>query len=153
MDRSRVKKVVSGGQTGVDRAALDAAMELQIPCGGFCPRGRLAEDGKIPEKYLLQETKTEVYEERTRKNVADSDGTLVFTRGQASGGTAYTIETALTSGKPVWIVDLEKPFSLQEIAEWMDRNFVRTLNVAGPRESGAPGIYEEAKAILKRILS
>jgi len=152
MAPSIIKKIVSGGQTGVDRAALDLARELQIPCGGYCPKGRLAEDGLIPEIYTLQETETEVYEERTRKNVEESDGTLVLTRGQPTGGTAYTIEVALTFGKPVWIVDLEKALSVQEVVEWMDRNFILVLNVAGPRESGAPGIYDQSKEFLRKIL-
>ena len=136
----------------MDRAALDVALDLNIPCGGWCPKSRLAEDGTIPEKYPLQETKTEIYEERTRKNVEDSDGTLVLVRGHPVGGTAYTIETALTFGKPLWIVDLTKEFSIRDVFDWMERNFIKVLNVAGPRESGAPGIYAEAKAVLSQIL-
>src|SRR6266571_9073801 len=82
-----VSKIVSGGQTGVDRAALDVALELGIPCGGWCPRGRRAEDGIIPERYPLIETPTTAYPQRTERNVRDSDGTLVLTVGRADGGT------------------------------------------------------------------
>jgi len=148
---SRVKRIVSGGQSGVDRAALDVGLERKIPIGGWCPKGRLCEDGVIHEKYPLQETATEIYEERTRKNVEDSDGTLILTRGHASGGTAYTIETALTLGKPLWIVDFEKAADGQKAIDWMDRNFIRILNVAGPRESKAPGIYAQAREFLLKV--
>jgi hypothetical protein len=84
-------KIISGGQTGVDRAALDAALALNIPCGGWCPKGRKAEDGPIPERYPLQETSSADYRVRTEKNVTDSDGTLILTRGPVTGGTAYTV--------------------------------------------------------------
>ena len=136
----------------MDRAALDVAFELQIPCGGWCPKGRLAEDGVIPDKYPLRETKSELYEERTRKNIVNSDGTSILVRGHPAGGTAYTIEVALTLGKPLWIVDLSQAFSLDDLVDWLERNSITVLNVAGPRESGAPGIYEEAKKILFQIL-
>jgi len=148
---SRVKRIVSGGQTGVDRAALDVGLERKIPVGGWCPKGRLAEDGVIAEKYPLQETATEIYEERTRKNVEDSEGTLILTRGHPTGGTAYTVEVALTLGKPLWIVDFENEADARKAADWMDRNLIRILNVAGPRESKAPGIYGEAKKFLLKI--
>jgi len=148
-----VKKVISGGQTGVDRAALDLALELQIPSGGWCPRGRLSEDGTIPDCYPLKETATDRYPERTRLNVRDSDGTLVLTWGEPTGGTAYTIESALNLEKPVWIVDLKTDSEIQPVIDWLDRNIIFVLNVAGPRESGAPGIYEKAKDFLGRILT
>ncbi len=146
-----IKKIISGGQTGVDRAALDLAMELNIPCGGWCPQGRLAEDGIIPEKYPLQETVTAEYEERTRKNVEDSDGTLILTHGQPKGGTTYTIEITLILEKPVWIIDFNSEFSIEAVAQWIDRNFIFNLNIAGPRESVFPGIYEQAKEFLREI--
>src|SRR6266851_4977853 len=98
--RSMFAKIISGGQTGVDRAALDVALELGIPCGGWCPKGRRAEDGRIPKRYPLVETPTPAYPVRTEWNVRDSDGTLVLARGQASGGTALTIEFATDYGKP-----------------------------------------------------
>src|SRR5947209_13063019 len=95
-----VAKIVSGGQTGVDRAALDVALELGLPCGGWCPRGRRAEDGPLPARYPLTETSWEGYPQRTRWNVRDSDGTLILTRGQPDRGTALTIKLAQRLGKP-----------------------------------------------------
>src|SRR5437870_9182944 len=99
-------KIISGGQTGVDRAALDVALELGLPCGGWCPKRRRAEDGPIPERYPLTETSSRAYPQRTRCNVLDSDGTLILTRGRPTGGTALTIQIAAESGKPYFVVDL-----------------------------------------------
>ena len=101
-----IRKIVSGGQTGVDRAALDVALELGVACGGWCPKGRRAEDGTIAERYPLTETSTRAYPERTRRNVLDSDGTLILARGRPTGGTALTIKIAAETGKPCFIVDL-----------------------------------------------
>src|SRR5438445_1429872 len=94
------EKVISGGQTGVDRAALDVALELGVPAGGWCPKGRKAEDGSLAPRYPLTETPSEEYWQRTEWNVRDSDGTLVLTRGAPTEGTAYTIEVAKKLGKP-----------------------------------------------------
>src|SRR5947209_20410690 len=102
-------RIVSGGQTGVDRAALDVALALGIPCGGWCPRGRRAEDGPIPERYPLVETPTDEYPERTERNVCDSDGTLILTRGQPDRGTALTARLANRHKKPLYVVDLAAP--------------------------------------------
>jgi len=104
-------QIVSGGQTGVDRAALEVALELGIPCGGWCPKGRLAEDGPISSRYPLQETPSDIYAQRTEWNVRDSDGTLVLTRGRPSEGTAFTIEIAARLKKPYLIIDLDAPSS------------------------------------------
>src|SRR5437868_610576 len=110
-----IRKIISGGQTGVDRAALDVALELGIACGGWCPKGRLAEDGPIPERYPLKETNLPVYPQRTEWNVRDSDGTLVLTLGSPAkngelapegSGTALTIELARRQKKPCLVVDL-----------------------------------------------
>src|SRR5437660_8666127 len=97
-------KLISGGQTGVDRAALDVALELGLPCGGWCPRGRKAEDGVIPDRYPLAETPSPSYRQRTRWNVRDSDGTLILVRGRPTGGTALTLASARRLGKPVLVV-------------------------------------------------
>src|SRR6516162_9418333 len=101
-----IERILSGGQTGVDRAALDVAVELGLPCGGWCPRGRRAEDGPIPERYPLKETPWDGYPQRTERNVRDSDGTLVLTLGQADRGTTLTIELAHKKRKPHLIIDL-----------------------------------------------
>ncbi len=127
-------------------------MELGIPHGGWCPRGRLAEDGTIPSKYRLVETESSEYRVRTERNVADSDATLILHRGPMSGGTDLTLRLASRYGKPRLTVDLDHPLSPEEIRGWLKRNRVRTLNVAGPRESQSPGIHAQAEAHLRRVL-
>ena len=146
-------QVISGGQTGVDRAALDVAQELGVPCGGWCPRGRRAEDGPIPESYPLRETPSASYPERTAWNVRDSDGTLVVTRGRPRGGTALTVSLARRALKPVLVVDLEGGANAAEIRAFLLEHRIRVLNVAGPRESEAPGIHDQAAALLREVLS
>jgi hypothetical protein len=146
-----MRKVLSGGQTGVDRAALDVALRLGLPCGGFCPRGRRAEDGPIDERYPLVETPSDDYAERTEWNVRDSDGTLVLARGNPSGGTALTIEIARRLGRPCHVVDLTGDPDPAPAALWLAEARIEVLNVAGPRESQRPGIGEEARAFLERL--
>jgi hypothetical protein len=146
-------KIISGGQTGVDRAGLDVALELGIPCGGWCPKGRRAEDGPLSEKYPLRETITTAYPERTRRNIQDSDGTLVLTRGRPKGGTRLTIELALEMGKPLLPVDLKRDTSVEQVRLWAESNRVAVLNVAGPRASESPEIYERAFRFLRELLS
>jgi hypothetical protein len=148
-----IGKVVSGGQTGVDRAALDVALELGLPCGGWCPRGRRAEDGSLDARYPLVETPTDDYSQRTAWNVRDSDGTLVVTRGTPAGGTALTIEIAARLRRPCLMADFETSPEPQAIRAWIERHEIRVLNVAGPRESGMPGIYTEALAFLRAVLA
>lgn len=148
-----VDRVLSGGQTGVDRAALDVALDMGIPCGGWCPRGRRAEDGPIPNRYPLRETPSAAYPERTAWNVRDSDGTLIITRGKPQGGTALTVSLARRAGKPLLVVDLEAGKGVSDARAFLAANGVRILNVAGPRESEAPGIHDQAAALLREILS
>jgi hypothetical protein len=148
-----VNRVVSGGQTGVDRAALDVALEMGIPCGGWCPRGRRAEDGPIPDRYPLRETPSAAYPERTAWNVRDSDGTLIITRGRPRGGTALTVSLARRGGKPVLVVDLEAGARVSDARAFLAENGIRVVNVAGPRESETPGIHSEAAAFLLDLLS
>jgi hypothetical protein len=144
-----IRRVVSGGQTGVDRAALDAARALGLSAGGWCPRGRHAEDGLIPVRYPLRETPSREYAQRTEWNVRDSDGTLVLTRGRASGGTAYTIEVARHLRRPLLVLDLARMPEAEALRVWSATHAVGTLNVAGPRESQRPGIHDQALAFLK----
>jgi len=145
--------VISGGQTGVDRSALDVALELGMPAGGWCPKGRKAEDGSLSSRYPLTETPSEQYWQRTEWNVRDSDGTLVLTRGAPAEGTAYTIEVARKMGKPCLVLDLSEEPSESVVQAWADEHKVRVLNVAGPRESKCPGIYAQAAQFLRAILS
>ena len=148
-----VKAVVSGGQTGVDRAALDVALKLGIPCGGWCPSGRLAEDGPIGPRYPLAETPSADYGQRTEWNVRDSDGTLILNRGRLSGGTAQTVGIAVRLGKPHLILDPSKRSNCAVVHAWVKRHTIRALNVAGPRESKSPGIYAQAARFLRLALA
>jgi hypothetical protein len=145
--------IVSGGQTGVDRAALDVAIAHGVPCGGWCPRGRLAEDRPIPVHYPLRETESPKYAVRTRLNVRDSDGTLVLVFGEPAGGTSLTIEFAAELRRPCLVVDLEDPPEPATVAEWIAAHRMTTLNVAGPRESTSPGVYSAALRFLSEVFS
>lgn len=148
-----IERIVSGGQTGVDRAALDAAMGAGIECGGWCPQGRRAEDGTVPSHYPLSETESADYRMRTRLNVVDADGTLILLTGALSGGTALTRQLALAAGKPLLIIDLDSPAPLSEVCSWVRGHHVRTLNIAGPRESQRPGIGRRAGKFLSTLFS
>ena len=132
------QKIINGGQTGVDRGALDACLTNQFPCGGWCPKDRLAEDGKIDLKYPLCETNDRNYGTRTRKNVQDSDGTLIISPVKLAGGTMLTYQNAKKLNKPVLIVTPDKSGHeeiITTILLWLNKNQIRILNVAGPRES------------------
>jgi hypothetical protein len=145
-------KVVSGGQTGVDRAALDAAMERGIACGGWCPAGRHADDGRIPDRYPLQETVDMDHTVRTEHNVRDSDGTLMFYRGSLQGGTAYAVLMARHLGRPVLAVNLDDRVDIPGIARWVAHNGIRVLHIGGQREGGSPGIYQSAHRLIGELL-
>jgi predicted Rossmann fold nucleotide-binding protein DprA/Smf involved in DNA uptake len=146
-------EIVSGGQTGVDRAALDIALELGLRCGGWCPSGRRAEDGAIPARYPLRETPSSAYPERTEWNVRDSDGTLILHRGPLRGGTALTLRRARRLGRPALAVDLSAGPISQSVRDWIARERIATLNVAGPRESEHAGIHDQAAAFLREALA
>ncbi len=143
-------KIVSGGQTGVDRAALDAAIAAGLTTGGWCPKGRLALDGRIPDRYPLRETPTSSYPQRTEWNVRDADATLILSRGALSGGTKLTAELAARYGRPLLVVDLAEVPELSDLLHWLDENSISVLNVAGPREEGAPGVQSQAEDFLGR---
>jgi hypothetical protein len=137
-------KIVSGGQTGVDRAALDAAIKAGVAYGGWCPAGRRAEDGAIPARYDLAETPSDDYSERTEWNVRDSDGTLiVLPDGVASAGTALTKNLCDKYTRPVIVVSLLDLDNVSRLEDWMRTQHIKTLNIAGPRESESPGIYSK----------
>jgi hypothetical protein len=145
-------RIISGGQTGVDRAALDVARELGLPSGGWCPKGRRAEDGPIDPSYPLKETGSSSYPVRTNRNVLDADGTLILTRGELKGGTALTRKLARAASRPYLIINLYDEENRQIVLEWGRRNKISLLNVAGPRESEALGIYDQAARFLKKVL-
>lgn len=148
-----IRRIVSGGQSGVDRAALDAALALGIACGGWCPRGRRAEDGRIPVRYPLREARADRYDARTRLNVRDSDATLILTRGRLDGGTALTAAVARELGRPLLILDLDRDAAAPAVRDWIARHAISVLNIAGPRESKSPGIHAAARAFVERLLA
>ena len=175
-------KIISGSQTGVDRGALDAALEVGAECGGWCPAGRLAEDGTIPPHYPLREMPSTEYSARTRQNVADSDGTLIICYGEAAGGTRQTIEFCRDMQRPHLVVDAKRISAEQaiELAVAFVREVssrvangatdlaksghsdsvesrsplpsVTVLNVAGPRASQWPDGYEISRQIVSALL-
>jgi hypothetical protein len=146
--------VISGGQTGVDRGALDAALDVGAPCGGWCPAGRMAEDGVIPARYPVTELAGAGYVERTRKNVEDSDGTLIIKFGAASGGTARTVEFCQELGRAHLVVDADA-LSLEEAVRravhFVRAERIRRLNVAGPRAAGEPRAQEYAYELVRQV--
>jgi hypothetical protein len=155
-----LKKIVTGGQTGVDRSALDVAIQLNYEYGGWCPRGRKAEDGIIdPIKYSnLQETSTDHYSQRTEFNVRDSDGTLIIINGDEETmgrGSKLTMNMTKKYKKPLFIPNLkENNENLNEIKiiQWISMNNIQILNIAGPREETTPGIYQLTQIFLKNFL-
>jgi Circularly permutated YpsA SLOG family len=149
-------QIWSGGQTGVDRAALDAALEFGYQIAGWIPKGRLAEDGAVPLKYAtLREADTADYAERTRLNVRDTDATLVLAWGKTSGGTRETCRIAGELGRPLLVIDLnavDASTAAGRIREWLQSlGHVGRLNVAGPRAGHAPSAYGRTQAILQIV--
>lgn len=147
------ERIVSGGQTGADRAALDFAIRHGYPHGGWAPRGREAEDGCIPLRYQLTELEGG-YRQRTRRNVEDSDGTLIVNRGALDGGTLATKEFAGKAGKPFFVTQVDEGVTAQMAADvlaWLQAHDIKTLNVAGPRESKRSGIEFFTKLLLEAV--
>lgn len=148
--------IVAGGQTGAERAALDAALELGLGCGGWCPQGRVSEEGSIPERYPLQEQESASFIARIDANVKDSDGTLVFAFGDRSGGVDLTIKAARKRKKPHFVFDLQEDPSnagLDSVWDWGREKKVSVLNVTGPREGQIPGCYAVVKDLLQTLLA
>ena len=151
-----VTTIVSGGQTGADRAALDVALERGLGIGGWVPRARIAEDGVIPERYTgLRETESADPAVRTARNVRDSDATLVVSHGPLSGGSLLTVQEAGRLGRPHLHLDmrlLEQEKAVPVLREWLRTVDPRTLNVAGPRASEDPAIGERVRTLLHAVL-
>jgi hypothetical protein len=146
-----VTRIISGGQTGVDRGALDAAISLGLEHGGWCPRGRLSESGPIPRKYRLDETPSREYWVRTERNVTDSDGTLILYVRRLTGGTEFTYRMTRKHRKPFHLIDLDVDADLNSVRRWIQEHAISTLNVAGPRASSHPGIQEQANRLVRSI--
>jgi hypothetical protein len=151
MGGRRPERIVSGGQTGADRAALDWAIANGVPHGGWCPKGRRAEDGEIPGRYELRETDSDTYEERTRLNVRDSDGTVIFSiAADLKGGSAVTELLARELGRPVLHLSWTRNAvdAADRLREFVEREGIRTLNVAGPRATGEADVGEFVRETL-----
>jgi len=146
-----LEKILSGGQTGVDRAALDVAIELGFSHGGWCPAGRDADGGVIPEKYQLTETSEIDHTVRSEYNVRDADATMMLYRGKLHGGTAYAIEMAQHLAKPVIAINLDQASSLEEAIDWIRANQVKILFVGGQRETTNSGIYFQSRVFLNSL--
>ena len=147
-----VKKIISGGQTGADRAALDVSIKLGIPHAGWIPKGRLTEEGPLPNKYQLQQMPTRSYPARTEQNVIDADGTLIITRGKPTGGSAYTRQMVLKHKRQLFHIDLDLTTSFDAaslILSWIKLQRIKILNVAGPRAGKDADIYKDVFRILE----
>ncbi len=153
----RAIKIISGGQIGVDRGALDGALAKGVPCGGWCPEGRRAEDGEIPARYPLTVLPGAGYRERTRQNVLDSDATVIIYFGQIepASGTELTLNECIEAPRPYLLIDgtaISVETAAQEIYEFSRTNSVHRLNMAGPRGAGAPQAHEYAQAVVEAFL-
>ncbi len=148
-------KIISGGQTGVDRAALEWALANGIAHGGWCPKGRMAEDGLIPPRFQLQETASGNYSMRTRRNVRDSGGTVIFSGSlELGGGTRETAEFAKEIGKPLLHLasSLEVKEAARQLVTFLKEHGIAELNVAGPRASEEPDTGEFVQAVLSQAI-
>ncbi|MCW8885889.1 MAG: putative molybdenum carrier protein [Motiliproteus sp.] len=150
-----LQKIISGGQTGADRGAWDAALTTDIPIGGWVPLGRIAEDGVIAEKYAgIRETDSTDVAIRTENNVIDADGTLILSHGIIRGGTEHTLLCAKSHGKPFKLINLAEqkpPSAVVEIRAWLQEYAISVLNVAGPRHSEDPFIYDDTYQLMSKL--
>lgn len=148
-------KIVSGGQTGADQAGLDIAIKLGILHGGWIPKGRMTEDGPLPEKYNLQEMPTKSYPKRTEQNILDADGTLIVSHGKLTGGSKLTIDLAQKHCRPFLHLDLNSismSYASRMLSSWLTDNGIKILNVAGSRGSKDPEIYGATVKLLEGTL-
>lgn len=148
-------KIISGGQTGVDRAALDAAMAHNFPVGGWCPEGRLAEDGVIPDRYPLQELPAAGYRQRTLQNVRYSNATLIIYFDTLSGGTEQTLAFCLKEHKPYRLIDAEAintDKAVEKVLRFLGQGEDKVLNVAGPRSSTSNWAYAYTHELINKLL-
>jgi hypothetical protein len=149
-----IDKIISGGQTGVDQAALDAAINLGIPHGGWVPKGRKTENGPLPDKYTMRQMPTSSYSERTEQNVIDSDGTLIISRGSLTEGSEYTRKMAMKHHRPWLHIELNKISKFQAaeiVVTWIIENKIKIINVAGPRASKDPEIYVDVLNLIESV--
>jgi len=149
-----IEKLVSGGQTGADRAALDVALRHGFPHGGWCPKGRRAEDGLIAAQYVLTETPSDEYIQRTEWNARDTDGTVVFTLApEVTGGSLATIEFAHKHGKPCLHLARDRDtHPVAALDTFVRENGIKRLNVAGSRESKEPGLHDWVMGVIEEAL-
>lgn len=150
-----INKVISGGQTGADRGGLDAAIELGIMHGGICPKGRKAEDGVIPEQYVMAESNSPNYKNRTKDNVHQSDATLIFIGGATiTGGSKLTASVCTQNDKPYMVISVhcDGVKNNKAIVAFLKAHQPSVLNVAGNRESKSPGLQAKVKDILVNAL-
>ena len=152
----KLRKIISGGQTGADQGALAACVQLGFPYGGWVPKGRRTEKGKVPERYRMRQHWSRHYPRRTERNVIDSDGTVIFMFGRPDGGSLLTIDFAIKHKKPWLAVDLERPpeVVVAKILRWLKRRLPANgvLNVAGSRRSKAPGIHRVVKQVIRDVI-
>jgi hypothetical protein len=151
-----IDKIISGGQTGADRAALDAAIKWQIPHGGWIPKGRLTESGELPERYQLQEMPTKSWQACAEQNVIESDGTLIISHGPPSGGPKYTQETALKHHRPYLHIDLNNYNTFEaakDVYQWAIKHNIASLNVSGSRASKNHYIYQATMHLITAVLN
>jgi len=150
-----IKKIISGGQTGADQAGLNVAIELNIPHGGWIPKGRKTEKGILPAKYKLTEMNSTSYPKRTEKNVLDSNGTVIFTTGSLTGGSALTRKLANKHNRPLLHINFEKVPAKEAaatVSDWIESYNIDVLNVAGSRASKNHNIYKNTKEVLKQAI-
>ena len=147
-----LKKIISGGQTGADQGALDAAIKYSFPHGGWIPKGRMTEDGRLPDNYKLEEMPTSSYSKRTEQNITDSDGTVIISHGKLTGGSKLTKKLAEKHKRPFLHINFDETpafLAASEINAWINENNIEILNVAGSRASKDPKIYEDTRYIIE----